>query len=294
MTTSTSSPRFRLVKKIALIAGIGVAAIVVVAIAATYGISALKLNARHKVVGLALRVTPDPSMVEEGRRLAHLNGCFGCHGDDLAGRLFVDKLFIGRLSGHNLTRFVPQYTDAQLTDVIRGGVKSDGTGNVFMPSHAMVRLADADVAAIIAYLRTVERRPDAAKDTSLGLLARALVVVGMVPVEPDIVDPAQLGPRERPTGFDALGQYLARTTCAMCHGLDLHGKEDVQSPNLFAIMPAYSLADFRTLLSTGVAPGGRKLGLMKEMSLSGLKYMSDDEVTAVYAYLSTPETATQP
>ena len=277
-----------------MITGGGIAAILVVAIVAIYGISTWKLNARHEVAGLGLRMAPSPSMVEEGQRLAHVNGCFGCHGEDLAGHLFVDKLFIGRLSGHNLTRFVPEYTDEQLTNVIRGGVKSDGTGNIFMPSHAMVRLADADIAAIIAYLRTVERRPDAAKDTSLGLLARALVVIGMIPIEPDIVDPAELGPRERPTASDALGRYVARTTCAYCHGLDLHGEEQVESPNLFSIVPAYSLADFRTLLSTGIAMGGRKLGLMTEMSQSALKYMSDDEVAAVYAYLSAPEVAAKP
>ncbi len=294
MTPSASSPRFRLVKKIALIAGGGIAAILVVAIVAIYGISTWKLNARHEVAGLGLRMAPSPSMVEEGHRLAHVNGCIGCHGDDLAGHLFVDNIFIGRLSGHNLTRVVPQYTDEQLTNAIRGGVKSDGTGNIFMPSHAMVRLADADIAATIAYLRTVGPLPDAAKDTSLGLLARALVVVGMIPVEPDIVDPTQLGPRERPAEAVALGQYIARTTCAMCHGLDLHGEEQVESPNLFAIVPAYSLADFRTLLSTGIAMGGRKLGLMTEMSQGSLKYMRDDEVTAVYAYLSAPEVAARP
>ena len=89
-----------------------------------------------------------------------------------------------------------------------------------------------------------------------------------------------------------MGRYVARTTCAFCHGLDLHGEEQVESPNLFAIVPAYSLGDFRTLLSTGIAMGGRKLGLMTEMSQSALKYMNDDEVTAVYAYLSAPEVAT--
>jgi len=68
----------------------------------------------------------------------------------------------------------------------------------------------------------------------------------------------------------------------------------MESPNLFAIVPAYSLTDFRTLLSTGIAVGGRKLGLMTEMSQSALKYLSDDEVAAVYAYLSAPEEAAKP
>ena len=294
MPAAQPATRFRLVKKIAVIVFGGIAAILVVASAGIYSISAWKLNAHYAVAGPALRVTPAASMVVEGERLARVNGCIGCHGDNLAGHVFVDRLFIGRLSGHNLTRVVPEYTDEQLAKLIRGGVKSDGTGIVFMPSHTMVRLADADVAAIIAYLRTVKRLPDAAKDTSLGLLARALLVVGMFQLEPDTVVPGELGPLARPADAAALGRYLARTTCAMCHGGDLHGEEQTESPNLFGIVHAYSLADFKTLLSTGVAVGGRKLGLMTEMSQGALKYMRDDEIEAVYAFLLAPESAAAP
>lgn len=294
MPVSTLSPRLHLVRKIALIAVGGIVAIAVVAIAGIYGVSAWELSARHALTGPPLRVTPDPSMVEEGRRLAHVNACIGCHGDDLAGHVFIDRLFVGRLSGHNLTRVVPQYTDEQIANVIRSGVRSDGTGIVFMPSHTLVRLADADIAAIIAYLRTVKRRPDAAKDTSLGLLLRTLVVTGMIPLEPDKVERNQLGPLARPADPSALGRYLARTTCAMCHGGDLHGEKQVQSPNLFAIVPAYSLIEFKTLLTTGVAIGGRKLGLMTEMSQGALKYLRDDEIASLHAYLSAPEATTHP
>ena len=67
----------------------------------------------------------------------------------------------------------------------------------------------------------------------------------------------------------------------------------MQSPNLYGIMPAYSLADFKTLMSTGIAVGGRKLGLMTEISQTALKYLSDDEVAAVYAFLSAPEAPIQ-
>ena len=44
----------------------------------------------------------------------------------------------------------------------------------------------------------------------------------------------------------------------------------------------------------GIATGGRKLGLMTEMSQAALKYLSDDEVAAMYAYLSAPEAAAHP
>jgi cytochrome c553 len=169
-------------------------------------------------------------------------------------------------------------------------VRADGTGVVFMPSHALVRLADADVAAMIAHFRTLEPRSDAAQDPSFGPLLRALVVAGALPIEPAVVDRSQLGPSQRPA---ALGPYLARTTCAMCHGMDLHGETQTESPNLFQVVPAYSLAEFNKLLSTGVATG-RKLGLMTEMAQSGLRYLRDDEVAALHAYLSAPEMAAHP
>lgn len=291
MPTSTLSPRIRLVRKIALIGGGGIAAIAAVAIAGVYGVSAWEMSAHHAVVGPALRVTPAASMAVEGGRLAHVNACYGCHGDDLTGHLFVDRFYIGRLSAPNLTRIMPHYSDQQIADVIREGVRADGTGVVFMPSHALVRLADADVAAMIAHFRTLEPRPDAAQDPSFGPLLRALVVAGALPIEPAVVDRTQLGPSQRPA---ALGPYLAKTTCAMCHGLDLHGETRTESPNLFAVVPAYSLAEFKTLLSTGVAIGGRKLGLMTEMSQGGLKYLRDDEVAELHAYLSAPEAAARP
>ncbi|MGB8326675.1 MAG: c-type cytochrome [Steroidobacteraceae bacterium] len=291
MPPSTLTPRIRLVRRIALIGGGGIVAIAVAAIAGVYGVSAWEMSARHAVVGPALRVTPATPMAAEGGRLAHVNGCYGCHGDDLRGHLFVDRSYIGRLSAPNLTRIMPHYSDQQVADVIREGVRADGTGVVFMPSHALVGLADADIAAMIAHFRTLEPRADAAPDPSFGPLLRALVIAGALPIEPAVVDRSQLGPSQRPA---ALGPYLARTTCAMCHGTDLHGETRTKSPNLFAVVPAYSLADFKTLLSTGVAIGGRKLGLMTEMAQGGLKYLRDDEVAQLHAYLSAPEPAVHP
>jgi len=144
---------------------------------------------------------------------------------------------------------------------------------------------------MIAHFRTVEPRSDAVRDPSFGPLLRALIVARALPIEPAVVDRSQLGPSLRPA---ALGPYLARTTCAMCHGNDLHGETRTESPNLFKVVPAYSLAEFKTLLSTGIAIGGRKLGLMTEMSQGGLKYLRDDEVAELHAHLSAPEAAAHP
>ena len=50
----------------------------------------------------------------------------------------------------------------------------------------------------------------------------------------------------------------------MCHGTDLHAETQEESPNLFAVAPVYSLAEF--------------------------KYLGDDEVAELHA----PEAAARP
>ena len=63
------------------------------------------------------------------------------------------------------------------------------------------------------------------------------------------------------------------------------------TPQYRLVNRGITLAEFKTLLSTGVAIGGRKLGLMTEMSQAGLRYLRDDEVAELHAYLSAPEAA---
>jgi cytochrome c553 len=152
----------------------------------------------------------------------------------------------------------------------------------------MVRIADADIAAIIAYLRTLQLRPDAGEESSFGIMLRGLIVLGEIPIEPDIVDRKDLGAVNRPTTPMALGGYLALSVCATCHGADLHGREEIKSPDLRAVVAAYSLDDFKVLLSTGKAVGGREVGMMSEAARLGLKYLRADEVADLHAYLSKP------
>ena len=52
------------------------------------------------------------------------------------------------------------------------------------------------------------------------------------------------------------------------------------------IAGAYDLEQFRTMLRTGVAPGGKDIGLMGRIARSDLKYLRDDEIDAIHAYLA--------
>jgi hypothetical protein len=71
----------------------------------------------------------------------------------------------------------------------------------------------------------------------------------------------------------------------MCHEPTLNGDAGFPSPNL-VVVAAYSRDDFHTLLRTGKALGGREVGTMSEAVRVQLKYLTDDEVDAIYDYLS--------
>jgi len=82
-----------------------------------------------------------------------------------------------------------------------------------------------------------------------------------------------------------LGQYLAMTTCTECHGGDLKGSTDFAPPLALAV--AYSLADFTTLMKTGVPIGDRELDLMAEVAVGRFSLLTEDELANLHAYLQT-------
>jgi len=51
-------------------------------------------------------------------------------------------------------------------------------------------------------------------------------------------------------------------------------------------VPAYREEEFQSFLRTGVATGGRELPLMSDVARSRFSHFADDEVRALYAYLT--------
>ena len=83
------------------------------------------------------------------------------------------------------------------------------------------------------------------------------------------------------------GRHIIEVNCAECHGPQLHGQEvepGVVSPDL-QIAGAYDANQFRKLLREGVAPGKKNIGLMGSVARKDFKYMTDEEIAAVHAYL---------
>jgi mono/diheme cytochrome c family protein len=243
------------------------------------------LTARHPMPTLALAKAPTPSAVNDGGRLAHVNGCFRCHGDQLTGRVVFNGWFGTRLVAPNLTRLARQETDAQLAAAIRYGVNHDGTSVIAMPSNQFIKSSDSDIAAIIAYLRTLPARPDATGKTRWRFDGRAMLAVGLLPSEVAIVNRSARGPLETPNSPPALGRYITQLHCSVCHGPDLSGETIESSPDLRVSIEHYSPASFARFFRTGNGQIGHGTRTMTQIIRGRFKYLTAADIHAIYVYL---------
>jgi mono/diheme cytochrome c family protein len=78
--------------------------------------------------------------------------------------------------------------------------------------------------------------------------------------------------------------------CTECHGIRLTGDSaagggDARSPSLAGAL-GYSPEQFVTLMRTGTPRDTTtRLSLMADMARESLKYLTDDEISAVYNYI---------
>lgn len=268
--------------------GLGVlAALVILAVGLVYALSARLLHKTYAVPVVELAVPSGPAAVAEGRRLATTRGCTGCHGARLEGKVMIDDLLLARVSAPNLTRLVPTSANAELERLIRHGVRKDGRSVLAMPSSMFAHLADADLGAIIAYLRTLPPVDHELPTTRIGPLARLGLVLGKYHPQAAVIDHGTSHAATAPTADRlAYGKYLGLTSCTECHGPDLEGNPMMGTPSL-AVAAAYSDADFRRFLRTGKAIGDRELEGMSGVARRRFAHFTDPEVGALHAYLKT-------
>ena len=232
-----------------------------------------------------IAVPSDPVSINEGHRLAMIRGCAGgCHGKEIEGEVFVDKLLLARLIAPNLTAAVRRYANADLVRIIRRGVRPDGSSVIGMPSEMFSGLTDVDLGKILAYLRSVPPHSGLAPERRLGPIARLGLLAGKFRPAAELVRRAGLLSGSWPQDADstAPGAYLARTSCTECHGLDLRGGD--RSPDL-RIAAGYSFEAFTELLRRGNALGNRELPLMSQVARRRFRHFTDQELRGLYTYL---------
>lgn len=249
-----------------------------------------------------IAVPDDAETVARGRHLAvHVALCTWCHGDDLSGKETADDPWVGRLHASNLTSgrggAGARYSDADFARAIRYGVAPSGRSLLLMPSHYFNALSDADVGAIIAYLRTA-KPVDAERPASrAGPLTRLALVAGLAPelIAAEQIDPDSQPPADSADAEVQFGEYLvALGSCRVCHHANLAGglhplslSGEPPPPDLTASGPLadWSLDDFRRAMRTGVTPDERTLSV-EYMPWPRFAGMTDEELAAIWRYLS--------
>ena len=230
---------------------------------------------------------PTAAQLADAHRQLKVLGCLTCHGEGLRGKVMFDEPGVAKIHAPNLTLIAAKADDQQLARAIRQGIGVDGRPLFVMPSAQYARLDDAEVTALIAAIRSFPRAGSQTPPISVGPLGRIGLATGRFRSQPHEVErfrnnmPADLGPEF------AKGRKLAMVNCAECHGPAFGGAESkpgLKAPDL-AIVGAYDLGQFRTLMRTGVPANKRKLELMDDVSRNDFRHFTDEEIAALHAYL---------
>lgn len=252
---------------------------------------------RYEVNVPNIAILTDSASLERGASLAG-SMCTGCHGGDLAGKDFFNDPAIGIIYSANITPGgrPATYTDADYIRAIKYGVKPDGSGMFVMPVQEMNKLSDADLGALIGYLKTMPASGKPTPENDLTFLSEVMAGAGMFGTlynctQLDLQDNATV--TAPPFGETiAFGEYtMLIHGCQTCHGVELNGfkSPDPVSPPGSNITPAgnigkWTFEQFSETLWRGKTPEGKELN-PKFMPWDAYRLMTDTEKKALYMYL---------
>lgn len=271
---------------------LGILAVMLVAIGSIYFSVDTKLNQTYTIPVEGFEVPSDPESIARGQHLVKaLAGCEDCHGTDLGGMIFFDDPLSGRIASKNLTSgkggIGSSYTNADWVRAIRHGVGSDGKPLLEIPSNIYYNISDSDLAAMIAYLKSIPPVDNDLPADSVGPLTRVFILL-----EPSLL-PAQVidhqAPRPAspvPAVSSEYGRYLA-VACTVCHGEGLSGGLGAGAGlNLTSggELGTWTEEDFINTLHTGTTPSGKLLN-PDLMPWGRIGQLTDDELRAIWLYL---------
>lgn len=247
--------------------------------------------------------------LERGRYLMQsIVACGNCHtpqgpngpvaDKELAGGLIADeKPFTAYASNITPDREtgIGSWTDAQIATAIREGRRPDGSLiGPPMPIGLYRGMSDSDVAAIVAYLRSVKPVRNAVPKSQY-----------RIPLPPSYGPPVGKVPDVSRADKVAYGRYLAGPLghCIECHstpgpqgapdlanalgagGVEFFGPWGKSvAPNITPkALARYGDAELKKIITTGVRPNGSKL--LPPMGFAYYAHMSDSDLDALVAYL---------
>lgn len=239
----------------------------------------------------------DSASLERGRYLYASRGCADCHGQDGAGHLFLDDGKGMRIAGPHISPgpgSVTKWYDAQDWErSIRHGVGPGGRPLMVMPSEDYNRLTDDDLAALVAWLRSMPPAVGGGPILDLPLPVKAFYGFGLMPDAADKINHALPPAEPVAEGVNpAHGAYVANM-CKGCHGAGLTGGKIPGSPpdwpQAANLHPGNTMARYATpealmqLFKTGKRPDG---SAVRVMPFGSLREINETDVRALHLYLS--------
>ncbi|MBI5933378.1 MAG: c-type cytochrome [Chloroflexi bacterium] len=282
------------------------AALIIVLLIVVYFQTEARLTKVYAPPTDALTIPDDAESIANGKHIFQYRGCEACHGEQLEGKVYLEDPAVGKVIAGNLTRgeggYGASFADADWVAAIRYGLRPDGTPLLFMPSTEFYYLSDDDLADVIAYIKSVPPVDHIQPTSSLSLTGRAIMTlvpaITFVPAELiPMADPRPVAPEAEVTA--EYGAYLSMS-CKVCHGLTMSGgvipgmpSDWPPAPNITfgggSALPTWTEQDFINALRTGFTPNKKELRA-QYMPWNSYKFMSDDELRAVWLYLqSLPE-----
>lgn len=258
-----------------------------------------------------IRANHSPAALARGEMLFK-SVCVNCHltpgTGSVAGTQMTDvPKFLGEFHTANITSHpksgIGSRRDEELARIIRYGINAEGKFTV-MPSFGM---GDADVAAVIGYLRSNDPMFKAvdrvAEETKLTLAGRAIIVMSGTAKTPQ--RPAIGIPVPTKSATVEYGRYLAKDAldCVACHtagfsaekghaaeafagGFEFAGANGgkIYSTNLTfhpTGIDGWNAEDLKRALHDGVRPDGSAL----RPPMPRFRLLDDTDTAALYSYL---------
>jgi mono/diheme cytochrome c family protein len=280
---------------VVLAAGVGIAA------GAAVLLSERKMNRVVDVPIASVNLAAFNPSIERGEYLFITRGCSECHGTRGEGKVVIDDPSTGLyVYSPNITRggsgAAATYTDTDWVALLRHGLKPARTPIFVMPSEDYAQMADEDVAALVAYIRSMPPSAERKAELRVPLLVRALYAAGIAQDSSEKIDHSKAAPTRVPEDTHAQGEYISKT-CIGCHGQGFSGGKIPGAPpawpaaaNLTSapdgpMTTRYaSIEQFRQMMRTGKRADGTSIGVMP---FESLRAMSDAELEALFGFLKT-------
>ena len=301
--------------------------IIIIIIAIAAGAFALYVSQRsipkYPVQKINIKVESTPERIAQGQKLATML-CHSCHynekTDAFTGRELTDAPDFGKIYSANITHDsivgIGNWSDGDIIYFIRTGIKPDGQ---YVPPYMpkLIHISDEDMKSIVAFLRSdnswVKANTAHMPKSKPSFLTNFLVTIGAAkPFD----YPTHVIPGPDTSNKVEWGKYIAlyQMECYTCHsqsfsknnyyepekspgffggGNKLYNTEGKQLYSLNITMDKntgignWSEADFIKAVTTGIVPNNQPA---LRQPMQPYANLSDEEVSAIYAYLQTVPT----